>query len=79
MAYEVTDRHVPYAGEGGRAPGVHYTVEDPSRDSWFQRISFYRSPGGREVATDVIGVRLADDGDLFRSVRAAVEEYDKEH
>ena len=43
--------------------------------------AFYRSPKGSEVAQDIgYGTgpytRLASDGDLFRIVKAAVEQYD---
>jgi hypothetical protein len=77
MAYKVTKKYVPPAGQV--VPGEHYTVTDPSCGvSWFRTISFYRTPTGREVATDGINNPLAKDGEIFRAVKAAVELYDKE-
>lgn len=77
MSYKVTRKYVPPAGQV--VPGEHYTVTDPDFGvSWFREISFYRTPTGREVATDGIGHPLASDGEIYRAVRAAVEEYDQE-
>ena len=76
MNYKVTQKYVPAAGSV-RAPGEHYTVtNESSRDSWFREVSFYRSPHGSEVAVDGTGHPLATDGDIFRAVREAVEQYD---
>jgi hypothetical protein len=75
--YAVTSKFVPPAGQ--TAPGEHYTVKDPELgESVFRQVHFYRTPRGRETAEDAIGVRLQDDGDVFRLVRAAVETYDAE-
>ena len=76
MAYKVTRKYVPPAGQV--IPGEHYTVTDPDCGvSWFRTISFYRTPTGREVATDGAHWRLPKDGEIFRLVKAAVEEYDR--
>jgi hypothetical protein len=76
--YQVIRKYVPPAGQV--IPGEHYSVTDPAcRDSWFREISFYRSPHGREVATDGIRHTLANDGEIFRAVKAAVERYDADH
>lgn len=73
--YAVTSKYVPPTGKA--APGAHYTVENPSEENWwFRTISFYRSPHGREVALDGIQHVLANDGDIFRAVKTAVEAYD---
>jgi len=75
MTYKVTRKCV--LTEDIRAPGEHYKVTDPDQ-STFRKIWFYRSPTGREVATDNNnGCPLSPDGDLFRAVKAAVEEYDQ--
>lgn len=75
MAYRVTEKYEPHAEQ--TRPGEHYTVENPSEKNWwFRTISFYRSPHGREVALDGIQHVLANDGDIFRSVKVAVEAYD---
>ena len=75
--YQVTSKYAPAAGGGLSAPGEHYTLTDPGCGvSFLRTVSFYRTPGGREVATDGIGCRIAGDGDLFRALRDAVAEYD---
>jgi hypothetical protein len=77
MVYKVARKYVPPAGKA-MPPGEHYTVVNESREvpSFYREISFYRTAAGREVATDGIGYPLAQDGDLFRLVKAAVERYD---
>lgn len=85
MAYSVTERFGP-GGPGTPplglqpAPGTYYTVEDPDGGvPWFRTITFYRAPSGAEVATDTHGEVLMNDGDLYRLVLTAVEEYDQAH
>jgi hypothetical protein len=77
MTYKVTRKYVPPAGSV-KAPGEHYTVVTTARDvpPYFREVRFYRTAAGREVASDGIGHPLAPDGDLFRQVRAAVEQYE---
>jgi hypothetical protein len=76
MAYAVRRKYVPPTG-GAVAPGEHYTVVDPNCGvSWYGIIHFYRTPKGREVATDDIGERLAQDGPIYLAVKAAVDQYD---
>ena len=54
MAYKVTSKYVPPAGQV--VPGEHYTVTDPSCGvSWFREISFYRTPTGRELRVPRLG------------------------
>jgi hypothetical protein len=79
--YEVT--RVYDDPPGIRPPGAHYTLtarngrHDPNFEfGMFHEITFYRTKRGREVATDYYGRHIADDGDLFRAAKAAVEEYD---
>lgn len=73
--YQVIKKYVPPPGQV--VPGEHYTVENPDEKNWwFRTISFYRSPNGRENAMDGIQHVLANDGDIFRAIKAAVEAYD---
>ena len=84
MDLTVTRKYI--SSDGKAAPGEHYTLKctEPERrvspDSC-RHYAFYRSPKGSEVAQDIgYGTgpytRLASDGDLFRIVKAAVEQYD---
>lgn len=85
MDLKVTRKYVPPAGSTD-APGEHYTLAStgPERrvsPNSYRHYSFYRTARGREVAQDIgYGTgpchRLASDGDLFRAVKAAVEQYD---
>ena len=85
MDLKVTRKYVPPAGSLN-APGEHYTLvcTEPerrvARDA-YRHYSFYRTARGSEVAGDMgYGTgpygRLASEGDLFRIVKAAVEQYD---
>ena len=86
MNLKVTQKYISSASKD--APGEHYTLTctEPERrispDS-YRYYAFYRSPRGSEVAGDIgYGTgpysRLAADGDLFRAVKATVEQYDAE-
>lgn len=84
MNLKVTQKYISSASKD--APGEHYTLTctEPERrvsPGAYRHYAFYRSPRGSEVASDIgYGTGpyhpLAPDGDLFRIVKAAVEEYD---
>ena len=79
MAYEVTGKYVPPAGSIV-PPGEHYSLIDEQATSRvFREANFYRTPRGREIATDRRGHPLAPDGDLAKQIREAIDAYDQEH
>jgi hypothetical protein len=82
VPYKVT-RKFTGGTDSFQAPGDHYHLvnEAAALSDPFRLVNFYRTPGGREVATYSRGMedRLAPDGDLFRHVKTAVEAYDQEH
>lgn len=86
--YQVTRKYVPPPGSID-APGEHYTLQRTEPDRFmgrdaFRQYSFYRTARGSEVAGDTgysgatTYYRLDRDGDIFRALKAAVEEYDQE-
>jgi hypothetical protein len=78
MTYRVTRKYVPPVG-GTNAPGEHYTlINEAAPGSFLYQVTFYRTAKGREVATDKLGFPLAQDGEIFRQVKAAVDTYDEE-
>lgn len=86
--YQVIRKYVPPAGSTD-APGEHYTLQrtEPDRrigGDAFRQYAFYRTPRGSEVAGDLgysgatLYYRLDKDGDIFRTLKEAVEKYDQE-
>ena len=80
MPYKVGKKSVAKLPGTELPPGEHYLLVDQTNGvPWLRMVQFYRTSGGREVATDTAGETLSKDGDLYRMIIDAVDRYDQEH